>query len=197
MARYRRWNENQWREYIAKTVRLRQLVHEFFDGFPETRGLRAAHLRPFVDAHLQIEYSALGLEDVVSEHFGGDPAVPDGGAIEFVRGRARGVKDRSDTLIARIAGKAKPSDPVLSREQWQEWGDRAKEAWDLHIALIIKLQEIVSKTSRPLTAMSKVGRALYAGKCRMDSLVCAQHPDWPEATRVFYGARDDAPAGRP
>jgi hypothetical protein len=99
------WSESQWREYVAKLCRVRRIIWEFY-GFPCTRGLRAAHLRPFVRAHDLVALAALRLEDVLVDQMGGESAVP-GGAIAFARGRGLGVPgDGSDTMIVGVHGSA-------------------------------------------------------------------------------------------
>jgi hypothetical protein len=179
------WAEPQWREYVAGLGRVRRIVREFYE-FPCTRGLRADHLKPFVRAHDLIELAALRLEDVVVDQLGGESAVK-GDAIAFARGG-----DEADDMILGVYGRA-PTSPPLSREQWAEWGRRAKEARRLLIEMLVSVQAIRG-TSRHVAALLGAIKALDAGRCKLDGLACDQHRDWDRATRVFYGP-DDALEG--
>jgi hypothetical protein len=180
------WAEPQWREYVAKLCRVRQVIREFYE-FLCTQGLRADHLKPFVRAHDLVALAALRLEDVVVDQLGGESAVP-GGAIAFARGR-----DGADHMIFGVRGKAKPTGTPLSREQWAEWGRRAKEARGLLFGMLASVR-LVKGTSRHVGVLLRAIKALDAGRCKLDGLACDQHREWDRATRVFYGP-DDALEG--
>jgi hypothetical protein len=184
------WTEKQWRAYTARLCRIREILYEFVFEMPPTAGLQARqHRKPFMQAHGSLVASMDRLENVLIQHLGGAERVP-GGAIAFARGRNGGVKERSDTAICFVKGNAKSSDATFSCEQWMTWGDKAKEATKLIGDAITEVRRAHGReVKRHIRALMNTDKYLLTGRARLDDLVCVQHPEWPNATRVFFGSR--------
>jgi hypothetical protein len=143
--------------------------------FPETRGLTPAAIRRWMAAHERLVIAMMGLEGV----FGRQHPDRDGDAIFFVHG------SRMTSGFLGCRGRVPRSAPPLSRDEWCEWGRRVKAIRMDLMALMMELQTTATKdrVRRFDRALDAVGVARSA----LDGIVCGQHPDWEDATRVFYG----------
>jgi hypothetical protein len=194
------WTESQWRAYIAKLCRLRRIFWEFVFQMPESQGLRPSHRKPWIEAHRSIVTAMIRLEKTVVLHMGGEDCVP-GGAIRFCQGRMPdddrkpdGEKDESDVTIASMKGRAKRAIPPLAREQWLEWGAKAREAHNLIGAMIGEVWFARGlDVRRHITALQKTQKHVTVARGCLETLVCRQHRDWDDAIRVFFGPSKKAP----
>jgi hypothetical protein len=179
------WTEPEWREYIVKLCQARWLLENFLDNMPLTRGLRTAHVDAFLKAHRELEYAMIALENTVVEHLGGEDRVP-GGAISFCQGRfAEWVKDVKIPRQHYPRGR----EPLLSPAEWTVWGARAKDADGLLGRAIVQVYRAKGKdVKRHIRRLEKARKALLKGRSGLDDVVCDQHPDWRDATKVFFGA---------
>jgi hypothetical protein len=178
------WPEARWREYVGLLCGARRIAFDFVMRFPDTAGLKALDLRPFLQVEYDLACAALRLEDVVVDHMGGEWAVPDG-AIRFVMGDLHGQGGAGNTFLTRVHGRSRPADPPLSREQWTHWGSRAKEAQRLILRMIADVRE--ARGSEPhLAQLRAADRALDRGRAKLNSLLNSQHPRWHERVDVFF-----------
>jgi hypothetical protein len=54
-------------------------------------------------------------------------------------------------------------------------------------AILTEFQSTRHATKAYVNRFFAAVRAIDRAKCGFDSAVCSQHPDWREASRVFYG----------
>lgn len=78
-----------------------------------------------------------------------------------------------------------------SREQWTEAGRRLKAIERDLSQFAIDLQE--TATQPYVNRFLRVAGRLDEAKSKLDGLVHQQHPDWPDAKRVFYGESEPNP----
>jgi hypothetical protein len=73
----------------------------------------------------------------------------------------------------------------LSREEWQSLAAELKKA----VEALEQCDVILSKTLtvNGMRPHRKAFGGIQSLRSRLDNLASSQHPDWPEATRLFYG----------
>ena len=70
----------------------------------------------------------------------------------------------------------------LTRENWMAIAEKMRQGFALIHECQVALQETLTLADQRRIRLPG-GRL----KCRLDSIVVAQHPQWAEATRIFYG----------
>lgn len=173
------WSADRWLSYGERLHRISWLIWEAVGLIGNAKG----RVCPAIDAGLavgnKVELAMVTLESIVAEHFGGWKQAPpplDQFVQHWFDAPKREAPDR-------------PRRSILSREEWVTIGNLVKDAWNLRNDLSVEFgNECRGKDrARHQLRLRQVERSMLTFKCKLDSLVVSQHPDWKEATRVFYG----------
>lgn len=74
----------------------------------------------------------------------------------------------------------------LTREEWCQLATKFRQTIDLmgDCDELLSQSVTVAEMARYRKAFGRIQRL----KSRLDGLACSQHQDWPEASKLFYGA---------
>jgi hypothetical protein len=178
------WDVDRWIEYGACLHRaIGHLAHAGC-RLPPTPGWKARDTDALLRARGSIEIALVKMERVILEHFGGrweDVPAP-------VARFPQHWFEHPDVQPRPWTRRPEPT----SREDWMRFGDMVKEAREtLQQCYVVFSNQCRGRDRKPhLAALNKAIAQIDKAKCRLDSLVCNQHPDWPEASRIFYGPRE-------
>jgi hypothetical protein len=173
-TRLRSWTVVQWGNFAHRGRDVRDRIDRAIRELPETAGLTPRHVNLLIKAH----GAMWGVLMAIEHEFARQHPDRDHEAIRLAHGE-------SPNVWAPCRGRVRKGERKLSRDEWREWGERLK-AIDRDVsALFIEFHATAPKArARRFQAVFK---AMSRARCALDGLVCRQHPDWPEATRVFYG----------
>jgi hypothetical protein len=179
------WTANRWLEYGKDIHRVIEAVGIVLAQLPPTIGWRAPDCDSLLKVERALGCSLVAMEDVILEHFGGrweDVPAP------VARFPQHWV---THPLVPHRTWPRRPE--PTSREEWGRFGDLIKEAkCTLQRCYVTWTNECRGRTrKRHIVWLNKALRAIDKANCRLDSLVCNQHPDWTEAIRIFYGAHGE------
>jgi hypothetical protein len=177
MTNRRIWTVEEWKSFTAKCRVVRDELSDLVEHFPETNGITAKIVDGFHKVEMDLFNAMRKLENlIVDQHPDLDDQVT--GIVHHPERRGGSKRHACGTRKS----------PNLTREQWQAIGDKLKLARAEMHSLAIELQS-ASGSSRPhVNRFIKIGE-LGTIRCMLDAVARAQHPDWEEATRVFYGSR--------
>jgi hypothetical protein len=169
------WDIDQWRDFGRRCQDVRTRLDALIKTFPETRGLTSKILNGFISAHGKFVLATMDAESLLCrQHPGCDDE-----SARIIRGDGG-----THWLPSRI--RVKRDAPTLSREEWIDLGNRAKRLRDDIGTLGMELQKTAGRSTAVADKFIAVSE-FSATRSLLDSLVVEQHPDWPDATRVFYG----------
>lgn len=177
--RHRPWTLDEWTAYGRRCRALLDQVDTLIREFPETPGLKARDINLLIETHGRLSAAVWAVEGVYERQAAGrwDP----------FGGRSWCSLATDGRFWGRCTGRVRQAED-LSREEWSDLGRRVKAIRDETAALGMALVEVPAATNAITARFLKVcNRPLGRLQCRLDDLVCRQHPDWPEATSVFYG----------
>jgi hypothetical protein len=80
-----------------------------------------------------------------------------------------------------------PRGVILPRDRWVEIGGRWKHIRDESSAARMALSQFVRKSSRVLRAADRINGSVTMARAHLETMVHAQHPDWHDAGKVFFG----------
>ena len=180
-ARRQDWCVTGWREFVTRCRSVRDDLDDLIRTFPETQGISAKLVGRFIKAHQTLVAAMIRLESVIENQHDDlrDEVVP------FVHG------PKGTSTWGRCVGRIPKAAPKLTREQWLILGRRIKVIRSEISQLGLDLQQTKGGTKAVCNQFFKAAE-LGLARCWLDSIVCAQHPDWPEAIRVFYGGLGQA-----
>jgi hypothetical protein len=179
LTRKESWTPERWCDFAQRCRRLRDRARKFACTFPDTRGVGARHLDALLKIANGLTTAMLAVEDVAYSQLG-----PQGGC-NATRGFWCEGERATDAGSGR-AGIRRPTN-VLTREQWIELGRELKAIQTENAAILMEFQVARGVTQANLNRFVRVERAIFAAKCKLDTVLAQQYPTWPEFTRVFYG----------
>lgn len=189
------WTVNEWTAFVTVLCRARRVVFDFY-RMPDTKYLKAKHLRPFAKAHTYIRNATLPLEYVLAEHMGGwsktpcDPTLfANGRWDQMIAGRGHGLCP-SDCAIAFIKDgpRSRDNDTIRSRKDWAFWSENSDEALELVQWLSASLAHVRGTDVRRLiTTLLKAETQIEEGRRQLSLVFFEQHPDERTNSKRLFG----------
>jgi hypothetical protein len=177
-ARRTSWTLAEWMAFAGRCRAVRDRLDAMIRDFPETRGLKPAHIRGLIEAHRRFVLAMIPLESDLADQHGEAPGGV--GVIALIHG------ERGTSTWGTCRGRARRDAPPLTRGRWAELGREFVridyELWAVGPCLARHLGDgrFCRRTVRAIGA--------FAGaRDRLADLIACQHPDWPHARDVFRG----------
>ena len=95
------------------------------------------------------------------------------------RDEDHGAPDPGDVFL--------PRGVILPRDRWVAIGGRWKHIRDESSAARMALSQFVRKSSGVLRAADRINGSVTMARAHLETMVHAQHPDWHDAGKVFFG----------
>jgi hypothetical protein len=175
------WDADRWLKYGERLHRVIGHIDHVLRRLPPTPGWKARDTDALLKVEHLVELALVNMERVIDEHFGGRWSNVPAPIDEFPQHwfERRPVESRPWT---------RRPEPT-SREDWILFGGMIKESRETLQGCLCEFSNECRGRDRHfhLTSLTRAIARIDRVKCRLDSMVCEQHPSWDEATRVFHG----------
>lgn len=182
----RRWTCEQWLDYGRRVRELGSRLTVAIKMFPRTRGLPSGSVGDFSRAFDSLEACKRELQGPYEAQM-----LAGGGEYPYELVTLRRPADDLEYL----EGDHHPTLDIIPPRQWIAIGKEWKWINAETGHLLTSLGGTLSGRHRAVRNLEKMHRALSGARCKLDSVVFGQYPEWDHAARVFYGPGDPNPEG--